>query len=391
MYEDLLTDIGLTRSEIAVYFALLDLGSSTTGPIIKKAEIASGKAYLILDKLVMKGLVTHTIKSGRKYFQAKDPEKLLDYIKEKQDLLKNKEESLKKIIPELKAKFDEQKYKPLSEVYEGVKGFKTFYDWALRELKTGDCIYVMGVPKIANEKFEAYLMEWNKKRIASGIKMKIIYNNDCREFGKAREKMKLTEVRYMKPELETPSWIDIFNEYVVTINTHATPMCFLIRNKESAESYKKYFDIIWEQSTAAEEIKNMDKVSKVTNTQGREKIRISWETYGSLMKILESKTSRLSKLIDNVYGLPRGGLPIAVHFSHYFNKPLITDPNKITKRTLICDDILDSGNSIIKLIGEKNAKKYMTVSLYYRLSSKVKPTEYAAIAKDEWIIFPYEQ
>ena len=53
--EELLAEIGLTKSEIAVYFALLEIGSSTTGPIIKEAGIASGKAYLILDKLLEKG------------------------------------------------------------------------------------------------------------------------------------------------------------------------------------------------------------------------------------------------------------------------------------------------------------------------------------------------
>ena len=43
MHKDILLDIGLTKSEIAVYFSLLKLGSSTTGPIIKKAQIASGR------------------------------------------------------------------------------------------------------------------------------------------------------------------------------------------------------------------------------------------------------------------------------------------------------------------------------------------------------------
>jgi len=50
MYEELLTEIGLTKSEIAVYFALLELGSSTTGPIIKKAEICQGNILLFLSK-----------------------------------------------------------------------------------------------------------------------------------------------------------------------------------------------------------------------------------------------------------------------------------------------------------------------------------------------------
>ncbi len=248
MYEDILLEIGLTKSEISVYFALLELGSSTTGPIIKKAKIASGKAYLILDKLVQKGLVTYSIKSGTKYYQAKDPERLIAFIKEKEDSLKRKESKLKEILPKLKAQYEEQKYTPITEVYEGVKGFKTFYDWILKELKKGDSIDILGVPREANEKFQAYLLDWNKRRIQLGIKMRIIYNHDCRGFGFKREKMKLTEVRYMNQELETPAWIDVFKDYVVTINVHGEPICFLIKNKESADSYKKYFDILWKQS-----------------------------------------------------------------------------------------------------------------------------------------------
>jgi len=248
MYEELLTDIGLTKSEVAVYFALLELGSSTTGPIIKKAEIASGKAYLILDKLIQKGLVTHVTKSRTKHFQAKDPERLLDYLKEKESELKDKEAKLKEVLPRIKAKYESEKYRPVAEVYEGSKGFKTFYDWVLNETKSGETIDIMGVPLDGSEKFNAYFIDWNKRRIDKKIKMKIIYNNDARDIGKAREKLKLTEVRYMKRELETPAWVVIFQNYVATINAHQEPVCFLIKNKESADSYKKYFDIIWKQS-----------------------------------------------------------------------------------------------------------------------------------------------
>jgi len=47
---------------------------------------------------VTKGLVTYVIKSGTKYYQAKDPERLLDYLKEKEDNLKEKESHFKFII-----------------------------------------------------------------------------------------------------------------------------------------------------------------------------------------------------------------------------------------------------------------------------------------------------
>jgi len=250
MFENLLKDIGFTNSEVAVYFALLEIGSSTTGPIIKNAGIASGKVYLILDKLINKGLVTYVIKAGTKNYQARNPERILDYLKEKQQQLKSKENQLNKIMPAWKSKYEEKKYKPSAEVFEGVKGFKTFYEWVLKELKKGDEICIMGIPLEANKRFEAYLVDWSLRRIKKGVKARLVYNNDCRKFGLKREKMELTKVRYMKPELETPAWIDIFQDYVATINVHGIPQCFLIRNKETAESYSKYFEIIWKQSTA---------------------------------------------------------------------------------------------------------------------------------------------
>tara|TARA_Y100000310_G_scaffold153042_1_gene152481 strand:+ start:60 stop:494 length:435 start_codon:yes stop_codon:yes gene_type:complete len=73
MYTEILSEIGLTKSEIDVYISLLDMGISTTGPIIKRAGIASGKAYLILDKLAKKGLVTYSIETGKKNYKATDP------------------------------------------------------------------------------------------------------------------------------------------------------------------------------------------------------------------------------------------------------------------------------------------------------------------------------
>ena len=131
MYEELLSGIGLNKSEIAVYFALLEIGSSTTGPIIKKAGISAGKAYLILDKLLEKGLVTYSIKGGTKSYQAKDPERILDYLDEKESDLKKKKKQIQDVIPKLKAQYEENKYRPITEVFEGIIGCKTFHEFMI--------------------------------------------------------------------------------------------------------------------------------------------------------------------------------------------------------------------------------------------------------------------
>ena len=98
-----------------------------------------------------------------KYYQAKDPERLVDYLDERQRDLNSKKEQLKLILPRLREEYKEQKT-PMSEVYEGIKGFKTLYEWILKEAKKGDCVQVMGAPKIANEKFQGYFLDWNKRR-----------------------------------------------------------------------------------------------------------------------------------------------------------------------------------------------------------------------------------
>ena len=60
--------------------------------------------------------------------------------------------------------------------------------------------------------------------------------------------MELTQVRYMTQQLETPAWVDIYKDYVVNVNVHGTPICFLMKNKETANSYKKYFEMLWKQA-----------------------------------------------------------------------------------------------------------------------------------------------
>ena len=106
----LLQQIGLTNAEINVYLALLELGSSTTGPIVEKSKASSSKIYEILEKLLQKGLVSFVIKNGMKHFEASDPQRLLDYLKEKETALKTQEQGLQQMLPELEFIFGIETY-----------------------------------------------------------------------------------------------------------------------------------------------------------------------------------------------------------------------------------------------------------------------------------------
>ena len=63
-----LTKLGLTLNEAKVYFALLELGSTNAGEIIKKTKLHRNIVYDKLDKLIEKGLVSFvTIKNIKQF------------------------------------------------------------------------------------------------------------------------------------------------------------------------------------------------------------------------------------------------------------------------------------------------------------------------------------
>jgi len=66
MYKDKLKQIGLTDGEARAYFALLEIGPSTVGPIVARSNIAYSRIYEVLNRLIEKGLVSFVSKEKTK-------------------------------------------------------------------------------------------------------------------------------------------------------------------------------------------------------------------------------------------------------------------------------------------------------------------------------------
>ena len=93
--------------------------------------------------------------------------------------------------------------------------------------------------------------------------------------------------------------------------------------------------------------------------------------------------------IKDIYGIPRNGLIVATYLSHRINKPLILDKNKITKKTLVVDDISDSGKTLARVLHRKVS--YATLTLWRTAETKFLPTYYCQVKpSDFWIVFPWE-
>lgn len=242
----ILEEIGLTKTEIKIYLSLLKLGQTTTTKIVRDAEIHASKVYEFLDKLIQKGLVSYVIKSNKKYFSAANPSLLKEFLKEKENKIKEQEKEINKIIPHLNEITKEGEDIIQSEIYEGIGGLKSVYEKSLSLMKKGDIHYIIGAPRIGNELVEGYLLDWHKRRIKKGIECKYIYDSNVRDYGKVRQEMPFTKVKYLPKNIVSPMWIEVFGDYVAIghIKGKNTSL-FLIHDKEIARGYLDYFNLIW--------------------------------------------------------------------------------------------------------------------------------------------------
>ena len=120
---------------------------------------------------------------------------------------------------------------------------------------------------------------------------------------------------------------------------------------------------------------------------------ITWEQFNMAIDAMEKQYNEYHILssCQAVFGLPRGGLTIAVALSHRLNLPLLMNyyDRKATfnNKILVVDDIADSGNSLKPFDNNQN----VIFTLHHREQSIVIPDFWLWDSKDYWIVYPWER
>ena len=121
------------------------------------------------------------------------------------------------------------------------------------------------------------------------------------------------------------------------------------------------------------------------------KTYITWKQYDDYINKIAWYIKRNHPDLGAVYGLPRGGLPIAVSLSHKLNLPLLMnyyDRKVVTrKQILVVDDIADTGHTLKDFDNEHN----VICTFHYHKQSLVVPEFFCKEKTDEWIVYPWEE
>lgn len=118
----------------------------------------------------------------------------------------------------------------------------------------------------------------------------------------------------------------------------------------------------------------------------RMKYVVTWQEVAEFVSRLEKEVGGFS----GVYGIPRGGMVLAVMISHYYGVPLLAAP---CQRCLVVDDICDSGETLLHYANDSSnsgERKYKIATLAYKEGAAVKPDFWMIEKKDLWIVFPWE-
>ena len=111
---------------------------------------------------------------------------------------------------------------------------------------------------------------------------------------------------------------------------------------------------------------------------------ISHFTWSEFDKSVEEIADKCRfKEFSGIYGVPRGGLCLAVALSHKLKIELISKP---IKNSLIVDDVYETGLTLTTFKDIEGAE-------FFVLFSKIKPTWWNTVfisEQSQWIDFPWE-
>ncbi|MBT7903337.1 hypothetical protein HN587_05730 [Candidatus Woesearchaeota archaeon] len=236
-----LKEFGLTDKELKVYLALIKQGSSLVTELSQSAGTYRTYTYEILNSLKEKGLVNSVVKSGKQFFEAEQPEKLLS-------ILTTRTERISKIIPDLNSMFQSTYQKPQISIYEGDLGLKSVLENVLKQSneKNQAELLIYGSSNKQIKLFESVFTGFTKKRVKKKICEKIIteMSKEGITFQKS-DQDNLRETRLIPKEMNLPTTTLIYGDTVVFISRDHGLFCVMFQSKSLADTQRIVFDLFW--------------------------------------------------------------------------------------------------------------------------------------------------
>lgn len=240
MITQILEQLNFSKNEARIYETLLANGESSVSAIASRSGVNRRNVYDSLNRLIEKGVTFEILQKGENRYQAVDPKKLMELIKEK-------EHSLEKVMPELEAMYQETNKTDATYVYRGIEGWKNY----MREIiRIGGDVYTIGAKGAWGDKriasfYDQFAKEVQKKKIV----FHAIFDDSARNA--IPSVLDMSANKFFSPAQSTNSAIEILKDRIVIfsnikpgeIDERATYT--VIVNQQIADSFRIWFKFMW--------------------------------------------------------------------------------------------------------------------------------------------------
>lgn len=231
-----LTNIGMSEKEAKIYLACLELGPTTVLKISRKADVARGSCYDILDEMLEKAYVSKLHEANHVIFSPVDPEVLLRQSEENT-------RQFEMILPELKGLFHKAA-QPRVRYFEGIEGVKRVYLDTLTA--TTEILNYTNSMEVRHH-WPHYDQEYIAQRSKKGIHLKCIAPDDtCGREVQCLDAEFLRETRLLpSKEFSFTNEINIYDNKVAITSFQGELIGILIESKEIADTQRDIFKMAW--------------------------------------------------------------------------------------------------------------------------------------------------
>lgn len=229
MDTELLRKIGLSEAETKIYLALLRLGKANVTQLAEESGVHRTNIYSILNRLKDMGLVSYFHEDNKMKFKATDPQNLLNYIKQN-------EKAMEELLPDLKKLQESVAEKVGVEIFRGDKGMISAFKDIIRQRKE---VVGWGMTGQLRQYLPVFAKQWIRDIKEYKIKNRSIYVEGT------ELKEEQFEVRLLPKEFITPVGTQIYGDKVLISIWEPTLIAIMIKSKEVAANYRKYFELLW--------------------------------------------------------------------------------------------------------------------------------------------------
>lgn len=241
----LLKRIGLDEKEIEVYLAVLSLKAARASTIAKAAKQARSNTYLLLRSLEEKGLVSEIERGKVIHFIAEPPQRLKQYVEERERELQSLAPLIDGILPILSSLTKPLTGTPRITMLKGKEGMRQIYRDALRQEILGifntESMYAAFDGNIVTQIL-------GKKPNMRGRDL-LVNNASAKKYIKEIPPDDDYTIRLLPAKTHFETDTMVFGETIVMLAYDEEQTIIRIENQHIADAFRAWFEILWATST----------------------------------------------------------------------------------------------------------------------------------------------